>query len=283
MLEHAASDSRIIRVVTLNIAHGRGLSAYQGFHSEKGIERRLKSVAQLLERLNADIVALQEVDEDSHWNRRIHLLDTLKRRTGYPHSYLGVHNRRGGTHPLAYGNGLLTRFPIEIAEKRAFGQSTLGEKGFVCVELETPHGRLPVINLHLDFRSRLRRIRQVEQLVQYLDDKRYTSEGTPHLSPIVCGDFNSKEARSSDAVRHLFQYLKGQCDYQLYPQGRRSKTFPSIFPIHGLDFIFVPPEYEVFDSQVIRSFVSDHRPVLVTLRLREHPVEPEALLESGHI
>lgn len=258
-----------LRILTLNIAHGRGLSTYQGFHSSRGIERSLRRVAHLLRTVGADIVALQEVDEDSHWNRRIHLLDFLQEQAGYEHAYLGVHNRRAGVLPLAYGNGILTRFPIQHAEHEAFGQASLGEKGFVCAELETPQGILPVVNLHLDFRSRLRRIEQIERLIQYLDDKKYTDGCTPHLAPIVCGDFNSRSGRRGDAVRHLFRYLEDQCDYRLLPQGRRSRTFPSLLPIHGLDFVFVPPSYQILASQVLRSYVSDHRPVVVELRIAD--------------
>lgn len=261
------ADPQILRVLTLNIAHGRGLSTYQGFHTARSIERGLNRVAHLLKKVGADIVALQEVDEDSHWNRRIHLLDSLQEKTGYEHAYLGVHNRREGRLPLAYGNGLLTEFPITHAEHEAFGEASLGEKGFMCAELETPHGILPVVNLHLDFRSRLKRIEQVERLIQFLDDKHYTEEGTPHLSPIVCGDFNSRSGKPADAVRHLFRYLEDQCEYQLHPNGRKSRTFPSIMPVHGLDFVFVPPSYKVLSSEVIRSYVSDHRPVLVELEI----------------
>lgn len=260
-----ATETRVLRVLTLNIAHGRGLSTYQGFHSQKGIERCLRRVADLLGKVDADIVALQEVDEDSHWNRRIHLLDFLQEQVGYAHAYLGVHNRRSGKLPLAYGNGLLTRFPILHAEHKAFGQASLGEKGFVCAELQTPHGILPVVNVHLDFRSRLRRVEQIERLIGFLDAKHYTSDGTPHLSPIVCGDFNSRSGKPTDAVRHLFRYLREQCAYQLSPTGRGSSTFPSIMPMHGLDFIFVPPGYSVRSARVLRSYVSDHRPVLVEL------------------
>ncbi len=261
------TGKQTVRILTLNIAHGRGLSAYQGFVSARGIQRCLRRVAHLLKKVDADIVALQEVDEDSHWNQRIHLLDSLKEQTDYPHSYLGVHNRRSGKLPLAYGNGLLTKFPIAHAEHTAFGRATLGEKGFMCVELETPHGILPVVNLHLDFRSRLRRIEQVEHLIGFLDDKKYTDEGTPHLSPVVCGDFNSRSGKPSDAVRHLFSYLQDQCAYALLPMGRKSRTFPSLFPLHGLDFVFVPPSYKVCSGEVLRSFVSDHRPVLVELEV----------------
>ena len=122
-----------LRVLTLNIAHGRGLSAYQGFHSKRGIHRNLQRIVHLLEKHAPDIVALQEVDEDSHWNERIHLLDVLKEGAGYSYSYLGVHNRRQGRLPLAYGNGLLSRYPIEHAEHEAFGRASLGAPKRVAV------------------------------------------------------------------------------------------------------------------------------------------------------
>lgn len=252
--------------MTLNIAHGRGLSPYQGLNSAKSIERSLNRIAHLLRRVDADLVALQEVDEDSHWNKRIHLLNVLQEASGYDHSYLGVHNRRAGRLPLAYGNGLLTKFPIRRAEHQAFGQAVLGEKGFLCAELETAPGILPLINLHLDFRSRLRRIEQVESLIQFLKDKHYTSDMRPHFSPIICGDFNARKGKRADAVRHLFHYLLENLDYQLFP-ATKSRTFPSIFPMHGIDFFFIPKSYQVTRCEVLRSFVSDHRPVLVELQV----------------
>jgi endonuclease/exonuclease/phosphatase family metal-dependent hydrolase len=260
------SSSTNLRLMTLNIAHARGLSPYQGFHSAKSIERNLNRIAYLLRRVDADLVALQEVDEDSHWNKRIHLLNVLQEASHYSHSYLGVHNRRAGRLPLAYGNGLLTKFPIRRAEHQAFGQALLGEKGFLCAELETDQGILPLINLHLDFRSRLRRIEQVESLIQFLEEKHYTSDKKPHFSPIICGDFNARQGKPADAVRHLFRYLLESLDYQLFPK-KKSRTFPSIFPTHGIDFFFVPQSYEVTNCEVLRSFVSDHRPVLLELKL----------------
>ncbi len=63
------------RVLTLNIAHGRGLSTYQWFCSAKRIGQNLGRISELLQEKLPDIVAMQEVDGDSHWNKRIHLLD----------------------------------------------------------------------------------------------------------------------------------------------------------------------------------------------------------------
>ena len=254
-----------LRILTLNIAHGRGLSPYQGLHRGKTIERNLQRIVRLLQREQPDIVALQEVDADSHWNKRIHLLDFLAEEAGYCFSHLGIHNRRGGRLPLAYGNGLLSRFPIENADTQAFGQAELGEKGFLYSELLLPSGHLPVVNLHLDFRSRRRRIDQVERLIDYLEQRHEEKGREVYFSPIICGDFNSRATKGRDAVRHLIGYLEGYCAYQLMPSG--GKTFPSILPTHGLDFIFVPPSYEVRRCEVLKSYVSDHRPVIVELEI----------------
>lgn len=258
-------SARQLRLLTLNIAHGRGLSTYQGFHRARGIERNLLRVARLLKREAADVVALQEVDEDSHWNQRIHLLDFLKAEACYPHSHLGVHNRRGGRLPLAYGNGLLSHFPIEHADHQAFGSAEIGEKGFLYTELTLPAGHLPIVNLHLDYKSRLRRIEQIERLIVFLEERHAQKGDEGYLSPVVCGDFNSRSGKPNDAVAHLFKYLEDRCAYQIYPKNGR--TFPSLLPIHGLDFILVPPSYKVMRCEILRCYVSDHRPVVVDLEI----------------
>lgn len=258
-------SARQLRILTLNIAHGRGLSTYQGFYGVRGIERNLMRIARLLTREMPDIVAMQEVDEDSHWNRRIHLLDFLKAEVGYTYSHLGVHNRRGGRLPLAYGNGILSRFPIEHATHQAFGTAELGEKGFLYTEHTLPDGHLPVVNLHLDYKSRLRRIEQIERLIVFLEERHEQKGGETYLSPIVCGDFNSRSGKPNDAVAHLFNYLQDRCAYQLFPQN--GGTFPSLLPVHGLDFVLVPPSYKVLRCEILRSYVSDHRPVLLDLEV----------------
>lgn len=259
-------ESRL-RVLTLNIAHGRGLSPYQGLHSAGVIERNLQRIEQLLQREQPEIVALQEVDADSHWNRRIHLLEYLAREAKYPHSYLAIHNRREGRRPLAYGNGILSRFSLENPDTHAFGEAPIGEKGFLYCEIALPGGHLPVVNLHLDFRSRKRRIEQIERLIHYLEERHNKKGGETYFSPLICGDFNSRATAQRDAVRHLVDYLQGHCAYRLLPEGGR--TFPSVLPTHGLDFIFVPPSFRVRRCQVLKSYVSDHRPVLVDLEICE--------------
>ena len=75
-------SARQFRILTLNIAHGRGLSTYQGFYGTRGIERNLLRIARLLLREQADIVALQEVDRGVGRTDRRDLIKELSELTG---------------------------------------------------------------------------------------------------------------------------------------------------------------------------------------------------------
>lgn len=251
------------KLVTFNIAHGRGLSLYQGFHTERGIRTNLRRIGQLLAETGADVVALQEVDEDSHWNCRINLLECLREEAGFAHAFLGVNTRRAGHKPLAYGNAILSKHPVRFWENNPFGKATLGEKGFLYAEVDVGGQALPLLNLHLDYRSRERRIVQVEKVLDYLRAKPHPNcaKGRP-LAPVICGDFNTHSRRVGDAVRHLFEAVLSHGDYEIHP-AQRSATFPAHLPGRALDFVLLPQPYRVKRCEVLKVYLSDHRPVLI--------------------
>lgn len=259
------------RIVTYNIAHGRGLSLYQGFSRPSKIRRNLVRIAHLLEGLKPDVVALQEVDEDSHWNGHVNLLEFLRVHAHFPYAVLGVNNRRGGPRPLNYGNALLSRHPIVSWENLPFGRATLGEKGFLFAEVDVGGRRLvPVVNLHLDYRSRLNRLRQVERVTDFIGRKYRLRNADWLVPPIVCGDLNNPSHRA-DATASLRTYFARHGDYALHPP--RARTFPSPWPRRALDFVFLPPACRQPRSEVVRSMLSDHCPVKVEFQLpgvREH-------------
>ena len=252
-----------LKLITFNIAHGRGLSLYQGFHTARGIQANLARIGRLLAETGADIVALQEVDEDSHWNRRINLLECLRKEAGFAHAYLGVNNRRTGHKPLAYGNAILSRHLVRFWENNPFGEATLGEKGFLYAEVDIGGQALPLLNLHLDYRSRKKRIVQVERVLEYLRAKPHPNcDGRRLLAPVICGDFNTHSRRVGDAVRHLFEAVLAHGEYEIHPPPR-SATFPAHLPSRALDFILLPQPYRVLRCEVLKVYLSDHRPVLL--------------------
>jgi len=133
--------------VTFNIAHGRGLIPIQGLTSSRKLRLNLRRISDLLGKLGADLVALQEIDECSVWAGSFDHLDYLRAHAGYPHAAFGINNRRSGLVNLCYGNALLSRFPIEETETIVFGKRRVGEKGFLFTEVNVGGRVVPIVNL----------------------------------------------------------------------------------------------------------------------------------------
>ena len=254
-----------LRLVTFNIAHGRGLTPIQGLTSQRKLRHNLRRIAALLDRLAPDIVAIQEIDECSRWAGNFDHLDYLRVHTRFPHTVFGINNRRAGLLNLCYGNAILSRHPIRTAETVTFGQRSVGEKGFLYVELDVAGRFVPVVNLHLHFSSRAQRLRQLERLLAWLRDKHRLHAGTWAVPPIVCGDFNNSGTRD-DATASLLSHLADYGDYTLHPA--KGGTFPSPLPQRTLDFIFLPSGCAGARCEVVRSMLSDHRPVVVDFELK---------------
>ncbi len=249
-----------LRLVTFNIAHGRGLTPIQGLTSARKLRANLRRIALLLDRLKPDVVALQEIDECSLWAGNFDQLDYLREFSDFPFSVFGINNRREGLLNLSYGNALLSRYPIAVSENIVFGSSRIGEKGFLFAEIDAAGVRVPIVNLHFHYRSRVHRLIQLDRLLAYLRVKQRLRSTHWAVPPIVCGDFNTP-GTTSDATASLLSHLCDFGDYILHPQ--KGRTFPSPLPTRLLDFVFLPPGCSAVHSEVISSVLSDHRPVLV--------------------
>jgi endonuclease/exonuclease/phosphatase family metal-dependent hydrolase len=249
-----------LRLVTFNIAHGRGLTPIQGLTSERKIQQNLRRIGALLEKLGPDVVALQEIDECSRWAGNFDHLDYLRVHTRFPYSVFGINNRRTGLLNLSYGNAILSRHLISHSETVIFGRRSIGEKGFLFVELEVGGKVVPIVNLHLHYGSRAQRLRQLERLLAWLREKHRLHAGRWAVPPIICGDFNNS-GTANDATAALLSHLSDYSDYVLQPVA--AGTFPSPLPSRALDFVFLPQECRLTKCEVVRSMLSDHRPVVV--------------------
>ncbi|HLP02001.1 MAG TPA: endonuclease/exonuclease/phosphatase family protein [Opitutaceae bacterium] len=253
------------RIVTYNIAHGRGLSPYQGLNTHGSIRRNVLKIAHLLAELKPDVVALQEIDEDSHWNGRLNLLEYLREHSKIPYGVMGINSQRSGLKPLRYGNAVLSRHPIVAWENVSFGRSEIGGKGFIFAEMDIGRRHVvPIVNLHLAFESRRARLQQAEAVSDYLHAKYNHRHGEWLVPPILCGDLNNS-SRGPDATAALYDYFQRHGEYTLHPANGR--TFPSPLPSRTLDFVFLPPACRLPVSTILRSYLSDHRPVIVDFRL----------------
>jgi len=250
-----------LRLLTFNIAHARGASPiHQSFRRVATLRTNLLRIARLISRLKVDLVALQEIDENSRWSGSFDHLQFLREHTGLEHGVHGITNKRLGHFHLSYGNALLSRFPISHHENVPFGKSTWGEKGFLFAEIETPGGCLPLFNIHLNHRSRRLRLNQAAHLMKHLEALRGVRGAGWKMPPLMCGDFNTP-SHHPDAIATLLGYFEQSNNYTLLP--KTGRTFPSAWPARTLDYVFLPQECVAPRAKIIRSMLSDHQPVLV--------------------
>jgi endonuclease/exonuclease/phosphatase family metal-dependent hydrolase len=256
-----------VRLLTFNIAHARGLALHQGLGGAERYRRNLTRIAGLIRRIEADIVALQEVDTDSSWCGRFDHVAFLAAHTGLAHTAFGATNQRraGGFH-ICYGNAVLSRFPLAHHEAHVFERALVAQKGFLFAEVELPEGRLPLVNMHLHHSSRPRRLAQVKRVAAYLAQLSARRGGRWCAQPVYCGDFNAP-AHTPDATAVLLGQLEARENYTLLPKGRHNATFPSAWPQRALDHIFLPSACQQVEAMVVRSFLSDHRPVIAQFQL----------------
>ncbi len=200
-------------------------------------------VARVIQELDADLVALQEVDFRYHVRQGVDQLRVLADATGHisvwgPVLYAG----RG-----QYGNGLLTRH--EVLEVRGIDLSVprYQRRGALDVDLDVHGTRVRVIAAHLGL-GLAEREKQVRRLLEAIGD-----QGDTPL--ILLGDFNEWRPPSAP-LRRLHRRL-----------GRTPgvRSFPSAFPVLALDRIWVQPRHalvalDVHSTQRARR-ASDHLPI----------------------
>lgn len=256
-----------VRLLTFNIAHARGPALHQGLGRSDRYRRNLERIAALIKRLGADIVALQEIDVDSSWSGRFDHVAYLREHTGLAHgAFGGTNHRRAGRFRIWYGNAVLSRFPIVHHESGVFEHALVAKKGFLFAEFELPQGRLPLVNVHLHHSSRPKRLAQVRRVLSHLENQQARRGAHWRIRPVICGDFNAP-AHAPDATAVLLAHLEETENYTLLPKGRHTATFPAAWPQRALDYIFLPAACREPEAMVVRSFLSDHRPVLAQFRL----------------
>ncbi|MGE3544944.1 MAG: endonuclease/exonuclease/phosphatase family protein [Kofleriaceae bacterium] len=228
-----------------------------------GVDRRYQPerVAEVIARLEPDVVMLQEVDHGASRSNGDRQVELLAEATGMRHhTWFPNVDVRGGGH---YGNAVLSKFPliestnIDLSIRFKKRRSVLHT--VVRVRHDDVDRTVHVFNMHLGLARFERRI----QLQKFLDSHPFSY--LHHDTPVVVGgDLND---------------VYGGLGTLLEPAGfrgieRRPLTFPAWGPVRPLDAIFVRGAMDFMalsrcDSQLARR-ASDHRPLVAEVRLRAH-------------
>ena len=257
-------DSASMKVVTLNLAHGRKTAWHQALLRRATIQANLDEVVRILRREQPDVVALQEADGPSLWSGRFHHVAYLSEKTGIPYFVLGTHVRRM---KLAYGTALVSRQRLQDAASHRFSPSPpTGLKGMVVGTIHWPgkqHFLLDVVSVHLDFSRKSIRQRQAREIIDRLAGRR---------RPLVLmGDFNCGFSTKDPTLSVLARELKlqthepGATEMASFPQ--RNKRF---------DWIMISAELDFLEYRTRPDVLSDHRAVVATLELARRRTRVES-------
>ena len=256
----------LLRIVTLNIAHGRGESFHQLLQRPATTLANLDSIATLLKDSGAQVVALQEADGPSFWSGNFNHIDYLAHNGVFSRSVHGVHAHGLG---VSYGTALIANLDLRNTQAITFDPAVSPiPKGFVVSTASWPGNpdvEVDIVSLHLDFTSESTRRLQANELIETLQRRQRPL--------IVTGDFNNGWQENS-TVAHICHAL-GLGAFQ--PEASGLETFP----VFGkrFDWILVSPEITFRSYRVIPDSVSDHRGVMAELELVRNMTTRIARLE----
>lgn len=249
---HFDVDAEILKVMTLNLGHGKGLGILQEFVSNDKTRDNLNNVVELLERERPHVVAFQEADIESRRSGNFNHVQYIAERAGYGQTIHGEHVKGLG---LYHGTALISRLQMSDPLSVAFDPVLLSsDKGFiVCtVEFGASPIEVDVVSVHLDFASNSARCRQARQMVGFLSDR---------AKPLVImGDFNCQLQDSNELFNILSDELSLSA-YELYSEDLQ--TFP--FLNRRIDWILISPELKFHSYTVLENRVSDHLAVVSEL------------------
>ena len=237
-----------IRVLSLNISHGRNTALNQLLVSKRKTYDNLDRIGAMLTDMKLDVVALQEADGPSRWSGNFDHVAYLGERAGFECRVHGLHSRAWIS---SYGTALLSEArPREYASVTFTPSWPSKRKGYVWASFDwTANGRnLPVtvVSVHLDFLRDSVRDRQIDEL----SDELAKVDGPL----VVMGDLNSEWDDSASQVRRLADEL----DLQAFaPSSERMGTYKETSG-KRLDWILISKQLEFIDSSVVTNIVSDH-------------------------
>ncbi|HEX6040835.1 endonuclease/exonuclease/phosphatase family protein [Longimicrobium sp.] len=248
-----AGGEREVTVLVYNIRAGKDMA---------GVEN-LPRVAELVRRVGADLVLLQEVDRNTQRSGPADQPAVLARLTGYDVAFGRTIGFQGGD----YGIALLSRWPIRrdtllpLAVTAPPGQSAEGreQRGVLSAVIDAPGGPIAVLNTHLDASGDdVWRLQEIAGVLREADAARRS--GLPLL---VGGDFNSRpESPIHESLRAAgFRDAWARCGTG------DALTFPANAPNRRIDYLYLTGDARCTEARVLPDEVSDHRALLVRVRL----------------
>ncbi len=247
------SDS--LKIITLNLAHGRGTEFTQLLTPKADIKNNLNTIGKIIYQEKPDIIGFQEADGSSLWSGNFNHVEYISRVGGLSEYFQGFHINTPG---LRYGTAIASRETMTDQTAQTFRTIPfLPPKGFSAVSIKWPDKNKPVtdiIVIHLDFLSESIRNQQIENIASFMKSRKNNRF-------IVMGDFNSSWENRDSSVRQICSLMNLHA-YEPF------KNQPS-FPLSGkrIDWILISGHFKFISYKVSEQQMSDHLAVIAEIGL----------------
>lgn len=236
-----------MRLVSYNIHKGIG-----------GRDRRYRidRIQKVITDLAADVVCLQEVDQNVRRTRHDDQPEQLARAfEGAGALYqLNVPLKAGG-----YGNLILSRWAIRSSYQLSLRLKWRKPRGAQIAVIDSPEGPFQLVHWHLGLAEKERHWQ-----ARHLLDHPHFRESA-HLPTLIVGDSNDWRNTLTHHcfARHGF--------HQVTAPRHRFRTFPAYYPVVSLDKAFARGSFDIHRVHVAHTHLtrraSDHLPLVIDFHL----------------
>lgn len=236
----------------------------------------LDLVAKAIKSMNADIVTLEEVDQNTTRSNGLDQVKIIAEKTGMYYAFGKATDMKGGN----YGNAILSKYPIEKTKVFLLPSGDYEQRALMLSKINVPGFDSPIyiFNSHFDWHEEDEvRMSQARFINSIVFDDLDLDEEFPNLASgimILLGDFNS--VKNDRVVKEFEKYWtlvkQDNVDTRTWPAGNPGLDLDHIFTsrnqVWQVEKLMIPNNGEEWNG-IKWPLVSDHIPVIATLKLIE--------------
>lgn len=229
------------KLVTYNIHRGKNMENCKS----------LEGTCETLKKINADVIALQEVEMMPGVGSQSRQAQILAGKLGMEFVY-------GPVHPLKFGsvgNAVLARYRLTNHINHVLPDSR-EPRGCLQVDININGTMIRLFNAHLGL-SQISRFRHLKYIILPIMQ-------ASSFPSILAGDMNA--APRMREIQMISYYLH---DTFLNNSGMIGNTFPSDYPRARIDYIFLDQRWQCEGFNIIKSVASDHLPAAAHISVNQ--------------
>ncbi len=240
---NAAIPGDSLKIITYNI---------EGMKPGTDADIRIVHIIAELKKLNPDIIALQEINEksDGSHNQGKMIADSLSAYFHIPYYFYQTYEHLAWDNQFRELIGIISKYSVKESGHKQLSKGIFYRQ-VIWNYIETPLGMINLFATHLSFNSRIVRVKQVQEIKQYIakiDDK------YPTIATILAGDFN--DVFDSEPIMILTNkqavtfFIDSFAEVNSVDSGN---TVPASLPDSKIDYIFYgnTENIKTISSQII--------------------------------